>query len=202
MMAIIQEKPFSQACENNKQTIAAVLEPRLGQCRHLLEIGCGTGQHAVYLASRLPHLVWQTSDLPENHAGIRLWLQDFPSDNLRLPLSLDVTQPEWPLSHTDAVFTANTFHIMAWNQVLALLDGCGAILNAGGLLLVYGPFNEQGEYTSESNARFDQWLKETVPHRAIRDRQTLAIEAQSRGLCLHETLEMPANNRILVFKRV
>jgi len=176
--------------------------PRLRHCQHLLEIGSGTGQHAVYLAPRLPHLVWQTSDLPENHPGIHQWLQDFPSDNLRLPLSLDVTQTEWPLTHTDAVFTANTFHIMAWEQVLALLDGCGAILSAGGLLLVYGPFNEQGEYTSESNARFDQWLKETAPHRAIRDRQQTAAEAKRRGLELRETLEMPANNRILVFERV
>lgn len=201
MMAIIQDKPFSQACENNKEAIAAVLEPRLEHCRHLLEIGSGTGQHAVYLASRLPHLVWQTSDLPENHAGIHLWLEDCPGDKLRPPLNLDVTQAEWPLAHTDAVFTANTFHIMAWDQVLALLEGCAAILDSGGLLLVYGPFNEQGRYTSESNARFDQWLKETAPHRAIRDRQTLAAEAESRGLRLRETLEMPANNRVLVFER-
>jgi len=200
-MTTMQEKPFSQACENNKEAIGSVLAPRLGQCRHLLEIGSGTGQHAVYLAPQLSHLIWQTSDLPENHPGIRLWLQDFPSDNLRHPLSLDVTQPEWPLSRTDAVFTANTFHIMAWDQVLALLDGCGALLNAGGLLLVYGPFNEQGEYTSESNARFDEWLKETAPHRAIRDRQQTAAEAWLRGLELRETLEMPANNRILVFER-
>jgi len=201
-MTMHRDKPFSQACENNKEAIGAVLKPRLRHCRHLLEIGSGTGQHAVFLAPRLPHLIWQTSDLPENHRGVEQWLADEPSDNLRPPLSLDVDQDPWPLSETDAVFTANTFHIIAWDQVLALLDGCAAILRAGGPLLVYGPFNEAGQYTSESNARFDQWLREQAPHRGIRDRQTLATEAESRGLRWRETLEMPANNRILVFERL
>lgn len=196
-----EHKPFSQACENNKQPILSVLEPRLKDAKQVLELGSGTGQHAVFFAGHLPHLVWQTSDLPENHPGIHQWLADYEGDNIRPPLILDVDQPEWPLSAVDAVFTANTFHIIAWEQVLSLLDGCARLLPPGGLLVVYGPFNEEGRFTSESNARFDQMLRDNTPHRGIRNRQTVAEEARARGLILEETLELPANNRCLVFRR-
>lgn len=194
-------KPFSQACENNKQPILSVLEPRLKKARHVLEIGSGTGQHAVFFAEKMPHLIWQASDLPENHAGICQWRESYAGGNLRQPLTLDVEQPDWPLSETDAVFTANTFHIISWEQVLKLLDGCARILRSGAPLIVYGPFNEDGRFTSESNARFDQMLRDNAPHRGIRNRQTVAAEAAARGLLLRETLELPANNRCLVFRR-
>lgn len=196
-----EHKPFSQACENNKQPILSVLEPRLRDAKQVLELGSGTGQHAVFFARHLPHLVWQTSDLPENHPGIHQWLADSFLDNIRPPLTLDVDQPDWPLRETDAIFTANTFHIIAWEQVLKLLDGCARLLPPGGLLIVYGPFNEEGRFTSESNARFDQMLRDNAPHRGIRNRQTVAEEARARGLLLEETLELPANNRCLVFRR-
>lgn len=196
-----EHKPFSQACENNQQPILAVLQPRLENARRVLEIGSGTGQHAVFFARAMPHLTWQTSDLPENHPGINAWLADYAGDNLRPPLALDVDAQDWPVSGMDAVFTANTFHIIAWEQVLNLLEGCARLLPAGGLLMVYGPFNEDGEFTSESNARFDQMLRQAVPHRGIRNRQTVAEAAAQRGLTLQETLELPANNRILVFER-
>ncbi|UZJ45460.1 class I SAM-dependent methyltransferase [Marinimicrobium sp. C6131] len=197
----VVDKPFSQACENNKQPILSVLAPRFATFRHVLEIGTGTGQHAVYFAAAMPHLTWQTSDLPEHHEGIRTWLADYFGSNLQPPLTLDVTQPVWPLEQTDAVFTSNTFHIMSWEAVLSLLDGCARILSPGGLLVVYGPFNEQGEFTSESNAAFDRQLRSQVAHRGIRNRQTVAEEAELRGLHLSETLELPANNRCLVFTR-
>lgn len=199
-MAVV-DKPFSQACENNKQPILSVLAPRFATFRHVLEIGTGTGQHAVYFAAAMPHLTWQTSDLPENHEGIQAWLADYFGSNLKRPLALDAAQSPWPIEHTDAVFTSNTFHIMPWEAVLSLLDGCARILPPGGLLVVYGPFNEQGEFTSDSNAEFDQWLKTQAPHRGIRNRQTVAEEAGQRGLQLTETLELPANNRCLVFVR-
>lgn len=195
------QKPFSQACENNKQPILSVLAPRLATCRHVLEIGSGTGQHAVYFASAMPHLIWQTSDLPENHEGIEQWLEDYPGTNLKPPLALDVTQPRWPVEKTDAVFTANTFHIISWEAVLSLLDGVARVLPSGGQLIVYGPFNEEGAFTSESNAAFDRSLRQQVPHRGIRNRQTVAAEAKERGLTLTTTLELPANNRCLVFVR-
>jgi len=199
-MAVV-DKPFSQACENNKQPILSVLAPRFATFRHVLEIGTGTGQHAVYFAAAMPHLTWQTSDLPENHEGIQAWLTDYFGSNLKPPLALDAAQSLWPIEHTDAVFTSNTFHIMPWEAVLSLLDGCARILPPGGLLVVYGPFNEQGAFTSDSNAEFDQWLKTQAPHRGIRNRQTVAEEAGQRGLQLTETLELPANNRCLVFVR-
>ncbi len=199
-MAVL-DKPFSQACENNRQPILSVLAPRFATCRHVLEIGSGTGQHAVYFAAAMPHLTWQTSDLPEHHEGIQTWLADYFGSNLQPPLTLNASQPAWPVEHTDAVFTANTFHIMPWEAVLSLLDGCARILPPGGLLIVYGPFNEQGEFTSESNAAFDQRLRSQVPHRGIRNRQTVAEEAEQRELLLTETIELPANNRCLVFIR-
>lgn len=198
---MLAEKPFSQACENNQEPILSVLMPRLAGCRQLLEIGSGTGQHAVYFASAMPHLIWQTSDLPERHSDIQLWLADYPGENLRPPLALDVLQTDWPVTRADAVFTANTFHIMPWSAVLATLNGCARLLANGGKLLVYGPFNEEGAYTSESNAAFDQRLRQQAPHMGLRNRQTVAEEAADRGLTLRETLAMPANNRILVFER-
>ncbi|MGD8176623.1 DUF938 domain-containing protein [Marinimicrobium sp. ARAG 43.8] len=200
-MSPTPQKPFSQACENNKQPILSVLIPRLATCRHVLEIGSGTGQHAVYFASAMPHLEWQTSDLSDNHDAIQQWLSEYPGKNIRAPLTLDATQPDWPVASTDAVFSANTLHIMPWESVLSLLDGCTRVLPPKGKLIVYGPFNEQGQFTSESNAAFDQWLKSQAPHRGIRNRQTLEIEAAERGLVLTETLELPANNRCLVFVR-
>jgi len=200
-MSFAEHKPFSQACENNQQPILSVLQPRLKQAKRVLEIGSGTGQHAVFFARAMPHLIWQTSDLPENHPGIEAWLADCPADNLRSPLALDVDAPDWPVSDIDAVFTANTLHIVSWEQGLHLLDGCARLLPAGGQLIVYGPFNENGHFTSESNARFDQMLRDAVPHRGIRNRQTVAEEAAQRGLMLQDTLELPANNRILVFER-
>lgn len=196
------QRPFSQACENNRGPILDVLRPRFEHCRSVLEIGSGTGQHAVYFAARMPHLVWQTSDLPENHRGIRQWLADYPGTNLRPPLNLDMAGWPWPVSAVDAVFTANTFHIAAWTEVLALLDGCAEILPREGLLIVYGPFNENGEYTSESNARFDQHLQQSAAHQGIRDRQRVEQEALTRGLALRETISMPANNCCLVFRRI
>ena len=196
------QRPFSQACENNRGPILEVLEPRLQNCRSVLEIGSGTGQHAVYFAGRLPQLVWQTSDLPQNHPGIHQWLADYPGSNLRPPLSLDMAAWPWPVSEVDAVFTANTFHIAAWTEVLGMLDGCARVLPTEGQLIVYGPFNENGEYSSESNARFDQHLRQSAAHQGIRDRQQVAQEALIRGLELQETISMPANNCCLVFRRI
>lgn len=194
-------KPFSQACENNREPILSVLAARLTHCRRVLEIGSGTGQHAFHFAAALPHLHWQTSDLPEHHAGIRAWLADYPGDNLGAPLALDVTQPDWPVAEADAVFTANTCHIMPWEAVLAMLDGCARLLPPGGPLVIYGPFHENGRATSDSNAAFDRRLREQAPHQGIRDRQTLVDEAARRGLVLNEVHSMPANNQTLVLER-
>lgn len=195
--------PSSPACENNKRPILHILERVFKDCASVLEIGSGTGQHAVYLASRLaPHLVWQTSDLAENHPGIKAWIEAFPSDNVRAPLTLDVDQPVWPVARpVDAVFTANSCHIMAWSSVENMFRRLPEILSENGLLAIYGPFNYNDEYTSESNARFDVWLKERAAHQGIRDFEAINTLAEQAGLEFLEDNAMPVNNRLLVWRK-
>jgi len=203
-------KPFSQACENNKRPILMVLERHLGTVRrtvrrtvrHVLEIGSGTGQHAAFFAPRLPHLIWQTSDRRENHDGIRLWIDEAGCANLRAPLDLDVTVRPWPIDKTEAVFSANTAHIMSWPIVEEFVAGVGDVLDAGGLFCLYGPFNYGGTYTSDSNARFDDMLRQHDPLSAIRDFEAVDALATVAGLRLVEDNAMPANNRLLVWRKV
>lgn len=194
------DKPFSEACAQNRAPILEVLGPCLRPARTVLEIGSGTGQHAVYLAAEMPQLIWQTSDRRENHAGIHLWLEDSALDNVRPPLDLDV-RGEWPRSHFDAVFSANTAHIMAMPEVEAMFHGVSRVLNVGGLFALYGPFNYGGRYTSESNERFDQWLKARDPNSGIRDFEALDLLASGLGLVLVSDHTMPVNNRILLWRR-
>lgn len=194
-------KPFSQACENNKAAILTVLQAHLRDATRVLEIGSGTGQHAIFFAEHLPHLHWQTSDLAEHHAGIREWLKEFPRHNLLSPLTLNVATSLWDFGSFDGVFTANTLHIMAWDEVLAMLDGVAKVLCPQGKLVIYGPFNYRGQFTSPSNARFNEWLQAQAPHRAIRDFEALCAAASARGLRWLDDIEMPANNRCLVFVR-
>lgn len=194
-------KPFSQACENNKTPILAVLQQHFTEPGKVLEIGSGTGQHAIFFAEHLPHLQWQTSDLTENHSGIQSWMADYSGENLLPPLTLDVGNNSWDFGSFDGVFTANTAHIMAWEEVLIMLQGVGKILNPGGKLVVYGPFNYRGQFTSDSNARFNEWLKMQAPHRAIRDFEAVCEAAAQQGLSFVDDIEMPANNRCLVFVR-
>ncbi|WP_317932116.1 DUF938 domain-containing protein [Halioxenophilus sp. WMMB6] len=193
------EKPFSQACENNQAPIFTHLARLFSDRQQVLEVGSGTGQHAVYFGERLPHLTWQTSDLPENHAGIKLWLDDYPGSNLRPPLAFNVNG-QWPALTVDGLFTANTLHIMSWASVQQFFAGLPGLLAPGALLVVYGPFNYGGQFTSDSNARFEQWLKSTDPERGIRDFEAVCELATGVGLTLLEDNPMPANNRLLVWR--
>ncbi|UTW44699.1 DUF938 domain-containing protein [bacterium SCSIO 12696] len=195
------EKPYSQACENNKRPVLAILKKALAHSKRVLEVGSGTGQHAVHFAPELPHLHWQTSDLPENHIGINQWIDDFPCANLQRPLLLDVDMPEWNLDAVDGVFTANTLHIMSWQSVQNLFVHVGKVLSPGGRFCIYGPFNYNGQYTSDSNASFDVWLKETASHRAIRDFEAVEKLAKEQSMSLLDDYEMPANNRLLVWEK-
>lgn len=195
-------KPFSQACENNREPILAILREAFAHCSNVLEIGSGTGQHAVHFAAALPHLTWHTSDLVEHHAGIWLWLDEAGLANVTGPVELDVCQQPWPVpADLDAVFTANTLHIMAIDGVEALFAGLGRYLPVGGAACIYGPFNYGGRYTSASNARFDQWLHERDPASGIRDFERVASLAAAAGLDLVADHAMPANNRLLHFRR-
>jgi len=211
-MILDESKPFSQACFNNRQPILAVLERVFADASHVLEIGSGTGQHAVYFASHLPHVRWQTADLPENLPGIRLWLEDWylnageefgieqPRAHLPEPLVLDVLG-EWPELAFDAAFSANTAHIMPWPAVPIMFREVSARLAKDGHFAIYGPFNYDGQYTSESNARFDSWLKANNPESGIRDFEKMNGAARQAGLELIEDNAMPANNRLLVWRK-
>lgn len=194
-------KPYCESCERNREPILAVLRKAFADRRHVLEIGSGTGQHAVYFAEALPHLLWQTSDLEENHPGIREWMREAGLKNVLLPVHLNVNDGDWPIASVDAVFSANTLHILGWSEVRRFFDGVVRVLERDGVLAVYGPFNYDGRYTSESNARFDQWLRERDPRSAIRDFEAVDELAQGVGLKLDGDYAMPANNRCLVWRK-
>ncbi|CAM4279869.1 DUF938 domain-containing protein [Pseudoalteromonas byunsanensis] len=193
-------KPFSQACENNKIPILSILKPHLEHYNYVLEIGSGTGQHGVYFAESMPHIVWQTSDRLCNHKGIEAWVADSSASNVRKPLNLDLNQP-WPVGQVPVIYTANTLHIVSQVLVEKLFSGVAQHLAHDGLLCIYGPFNYGGEYTSQSNAAFDSFLKTQDQHSGIRDVEWIFSLAQQAGLRLLHDYQMPANNRLLLFKR-
>ena len=195
-------KPYAESCDQNRDPIFAVIEPYLSQSTSVLEIGSGTGQHAIYFAAKLPHLVWHTSDRAEYHNGILQWITEASLENVREPLLLDVTRSPWPQKKYDAVFSANTTHIMHWQDVESLFKGIGAVLAINAVFMLYGPFNFGGQYTSESNHQFDLRLKMRDPLSGVRnfeDLDQLAINADLRFVNDHE---MPCNNRILVWKKI
>ena len=193
-------KPYSPSCDRNRDPILAVLRDHFMDRNRVLEIGSGTGQHAVYFADALPHLSWQASDLRENLAGMAAWIGEAGLANTPPPLALDV-EAAWPAGNYDAVFTANTLHIMGWPAVFRLFAGLSAVLAADAKLIVYGPFNYGGQFTSQSNAEFDLWLKARAGHQGIRDFEAVAALAAGIGLDLVEDRAMPANNRCLVWHR-
>ena len=192
------DKPFSESCERNKDPILAILREVFPVSAKVLEIGSGTGQHAVHFAAAMPHVQWQTSDLPENHPGILAWLNEAARPNLLPPITLDVNG-DWPARQFDGIFTANTLHIVSWNAAQNLIKGVAGRLQPGGKLAIYGPFNYGGHFTSDSNARFEDWLKARNPESGIRDFEAVAACAKQAGLTLEADYAMPANNRLLIF---
>lgn len=199
-MSDLGEKPFAPSCERNREPILAVLQRHFGGVRRVLEVASGTGQHAVHFAAAMPWLTWQASDRAEHLPGIRRWLDEAMLDNTPPPLALDVTG-DWPHARYDAVFSANSLHIMAWEEVEAFFAGAGRVLAAGGLLVVYGPFNYLGRYTSDSNREFDAWLKARDLRSGIRDAEAIDALARVGGLVLLEDAAMPSNNRCRVWRR-
>ena len=249
-------KPFSPACERNRDPILAVLREFFSDCRHVLEIGSGSGQHAVHFAAAMPWLDWQCSDRTEYLPGIRMWIEEAELANTPAPVELDVADARWPRAasdsgHFDAVFTANTLHIMGWAEVEAFFAGVGQVLdgrdmapaatragsgapssgasrhllpqageglesgsvaaqeepgsalrgNNSGVLVVYGPFNHGGAYSSDGNREFDGWLKARDPASGIRGFAAVDALAQAARLSLAGDIAMPANNRCLIWTR-
>jgi len=195
-------KPYSEACERNRGPLLEVLREAFAAASRVLEIGSGTGQHAVYFGAHLPHLTWQTSDVPASHAGINERIAEARLPNVLPPLALDVNRDEWPRAPYDAVFSANTLHIMGWAEVERMFAGIARVLPEDGVLAVYGPFNYGRRYTSESNARFDASLRARDAASGIRDFENVDALARSYGFGLECDHAMPANNRTLVWRRL
>lgn len=203
-------KPYAPACERNREPILQVLREHFADRRHVLEIGSGTGQHAVHFAAAMPWLTWQCSDVADNLPGIAMWLDEAALANTPPAIALDVGG-DWPPAIErrkpafDAVFSANAVHIMGWPEVEAFFAGLRALFAAqrqhDGMLALYGPFNYGGEYSSESNRQFDQWLKARDVRSAIRDFEAVDALAQTAGLRLADDVAMPANNRCLIWRR-
>lgn len=194
-------KPYSQACENNKQYILDKLRTVFAPGSLVLEIGSLTAQHVCCFAEALPAIHWQPSDLPENLPTVLAGLADCTLSNVSAPLALDVAQLPWPIARVDGIFSANTLHIMSLAHVEAFFQGVGQVLRPGGRLCLYGPFKYGGEFTTPSNARFDLWLKERDPLSGVRDFEDVQAWAQAAGLQLLADHPMPANNQLLVWER-
>lgn len=193
-------KSYSESCEKNKAPILAVLKEIFAERKRVLEIASGTGQHAVYFGRGLPHLIWQTSELAQHHASIQAWLDEAQLPNVLAPLSADVNDARWPVEPVDAIFNANTVHIISWPEVELLFAHIERIITPGGCVCFYGPYNYGGHFTSGSNARFDTWLKSLDPSSGVRDFEAVNRLAASHGLDLLRDIAMPSNNRMLVWR--
>ena len=197
-----QRKPYAESSDQNQGPILEVLREALADATRVLEIGSGTGQHAVHFGRHLPHLTWVPTDLADNVPGVRLWLDEAALANVEPPRVLDVRQPAWGVGDVDAVFSANTAHIMDWEGVRAMVAGVGRLLPAGGVFALYGPFHYGGEATSPSNARFDAMLRARDPAMGVRNFEDLDALARRAGLALWRDYAMPVNNRTLVWRKV
>jgi cyclopropane fatty-acyl-phospholipid synthase-like methyltransferase len=193
--------PYSEACERNRHSILGVLRTAFADRHRVLEIGAGTGQHAVHFARHLPWLAWLPTDRREYLPGLAARVASEGPPNLAPAVELDVLAAPWPRFESDAAFSANTLHIMSWRAVESLFAGVGSMLPAGGVLAVYGPFHYGGRATSDSNAAFDAMLRERDPGSGVRDIEAVDALAQAAGLALQADHAMPANNRLLVWRR-
>ena len=194
-------KPYASSCDQNKEPILAVLSEVLADSKDVLEVGTGTGQHAIFFAEKLPHLTWQCSDQTQYHEGIHQWLAEADLPNVLPPIALNVSTDTWPSTLYDALYSANVTHIMHWDNVVDLFTQGAKCLKPQGKFVSYGPFNYGGRYTSQGNQQFDQHLKSGDPLSGIRDFDDLQELASENGLKLINDYEMPANNRILVWQK-
>ena len=199
------QRMFSPSAARNSAPILAVLKRVLPTHGSVLEIGCGTGEHAVRFAEAMPNITWHPSD-PDADArtSTSSWISLAGLTNVLAPRDIDVCSGQWSIEqtgHFDAIVSINMIHIAPWAASLGLFAGSGRLLHAGGLLLLYGPFLRDGAHNAPSNAAFDAALKERNPSWGVRDIADLVQVGEAAGLVLRETIEMPANNMLLVFAR-
>ena len=198
-------KQYALATGRNREPIFQVLSEVLPQSSKVLEIASGTGEHAVYFASKLPSCHWIPSDVnPESRSSITAWKNDSAIDNLSLPLSIDVTQDNWQsgvAKEIDTIVNINMIHIAPWQACLGLMKGAGQILPSSGILYLYGPYKRDGEHTAVSNANFDRSLRERNPQWGVRDLEQVIEAADNADLKLQQVIEMPANNLSIIFSR-
>lgn len=201
MRSDVEIKPCCEACERNKYAIEGALRNIFEKPGDVLEIGSGTGQHAVHFAARLPHLTWHCSDLPDRHAGINAWIDESALENVVRPIAMDVSGPGWPTRKYAYAFSSNTAHIMSWPKVELMFSGLSGVLVQQARFALYGPFNVDGQFTSDGNRKFDQALRAEDPNMGIRNLEDVAKLAADCGFSLSDNLSMPANNRLLVFAK-
>ena len=195
-------KRISEACERNKQPILDVLSDCLPKTGFVLEIASGTGQHAAHFAAAFPDVAWQPTDAdPMMRESVAGWRAEAGLPNLRAPLALDVTAETWPVAAADAIVCVNMIHIAPWRAAEGLMAGAGRLLPDGGVLYLYGPFKRDGRHTAPSNERFDAMLRGQDERWGIRDLGDVEAEAARHGLRLETTVQMPANNLSVVFRK-
>ena len=195
-------KPYAPSCDRNREAIEQVFYKIIKVShKRLIEIGSGTGQHAVYLAPKWPHLQWVTSDRRQQHEGIKMWLKEANCENLKGPIELEIGKNQIPKYEFDVLFLANVLHIISWHNVQLLIKMIGESFGPESELIFYGPFNYNGEYTSLSNEKFDLWLKSKDQNRGIRSFEDISKALKQVGFILVNDYAMPANNRILHFKK-
>ncbi len=194
------DKPYAPSCDKNAGPILKILQSFLGHSKSLLEIGSGTGQHAIFMAPRFDSMTWTLVDRKQNHRGISLWLEDFPHPNIKGPFEYEIPKDSLPEGRFDVVFTSNTLHMIPWAYCLKMFDDISRVLLPGGLFIVYGAFNYQGQFTSESNRKFEDWLKKQNPESGIKNFEDIVSELEVHGFKLIKDMAMPANNRSLIFK--
>lgn len=188
------------ATGRNAGPILAVLKGVLPPAGTVLEVASGSGQHAARFAPEFPELNWQPTDLDADHRqSIAAWTAGMA--NVAEPIALDATAETWPVARADAIICVNMIHIAPWAAGRGLLAGAGRILPPGGPLYLYGPYMIDGTHTADSNARFDASLKSRDPSWGVRDLADVTAAAAAHGLHLDKTVEMPANNFSLVFRK-
>lgn len=197
------DKPFSPSCERNRDVILDVLQNYITKDdKRVLEIGAGTGQHAIYFAPHFAHVKWYPTDLAKNLGGMNLWLKDAGISNIQKAQALDVSKDDFPKLKFDVVFTANTLHIMHWKETKSFIKLLGLRLRENSRAIFYGPFKYNGEFTSESNEIFDRTLKTNDPQSGIRSVEDINNAMIKNGFKLLQDISMPANNQILIYSRL